>query len=430
MSFIAYHCDGRERATLAVEQVAVETIAAAVGTPFYCYSAAAITAHYAAFADAFADLGALICYALKANSTLAVVRTLAGLGAGADVVSGGELQRALAAGVPGELIVYSGVGKSRGEIETALGAGIGQFNVESVPELAAISDAAVRLGITARVALRVNPDVDARTHAMITTGRKETKFGIDLAHAREAYALAGRLPGIAPVGIAVHIGSQLLELEPFASAFAVVADLVRELRRDGHPVERIDLGGGIGIRYRDETPPAITEYAALVRRIIAPLGCRIILEPGRAIVGNAGALVTRVLYVKSGVARRFIVVDAGMNDLLRPSLYGAWHGIIPVNEPDADAHLEAADVVGPICETGDAFAVQRPMHAVGSGDLLAILSAGAYGASMASTYNARPLVPEVLVHGDRFAVIRPRVALAQVLAGEPLPDWLEDGRHG
>jgi diaminopimelate decarboxylase len=339
-------------------------------------------------------------------------------------VSEGELRRALAAGVPAARIVFSGVGKSRDEMAAALRAGIDQLNVESVEELAVLSEVATSLGVVAAVALRVNPDIDAGTHHKIATGRKENKFGIDYDHARAAYGHAAALPGLRAVGVAVHIGSQLTSLAPFRAAFKKAAQLVEALRADGHAIDRLDLGGGLGIVYRDESPPAVADYAELIGEISHGLGCRILLEPGRALVGNAGVLVTRVLSVKHGLHRRFVIVDAAMNDLIRPALYEAWHGIEPVVAPAAGARPEPFDVVGPVCETGDTFALQRPLVPPRPGDLLAIRSAGAYGAVMASTYNTRPLVPEVLVEGARWAVIRPRVEIEALLALDRIPDWL------
>ena len=419
MTLFAYR-DG----ALHAEAVPLAEIAAAVGTPFYCYSATTLETAWRAFAAAFAGQDATICYALKANSNLAVVRTLARLGAGADVVSEGELRRALAAGVPAGSIVFSGVGKSRGEMKAALEAGIFQLNVESLPELEALSEVATSLGLTADIALRVNPDVDACTHHKISTGKKENKFGIDFDHARDFYARAAALPGIRPVGLAVHIGSQLTSLEPFRHAFRKTAQLIEALRTDGHPVSRLDLGGGLGIVYRDEIPPEIADYAAVVREATHGLGLHLLLEPGRALVGNAGVLVSRVLYVKSGLHRRFVILDAAMNDLIRPSLYDAWHAIVPVAEPPAGSQVEPFDVVGPVCETGDTFASQRQLVAPKAGDLMAIRSAGAYGAVMASSYNTRPLIPEVLVSNHRFAVIRHRPSYDEMLGLDHLPPWL------
>ncbi|MEE8623567.1 MAG: diaminopimelate decarboxylase [Alphaproteobacteria bacterium] len=423
MSHFAYR-----NGELCAEEVPLARVAVEVGTPFYCYSTAAIVDHYRAFAEAFAGQPATICYALKANSNLAVVRTLAELGAGADVLSEGELKRALAAGVAPQRIVFSGVGKSRDELALALETGVLQINLESEPELEALSKIAAAKGVRAPVAVRVNPDVDAATHRKITTGRKENKFGIDLERARAVYAHAASLPGMNIVGVATHIGSQITELAPFRDAFALLAKLVEDLRADGHDIRRLDLGGGLGIRYENEAPPPPREYAAMVRDVTGALGCEIVLEPGRALVGNAGVLLTSVLYLKKGTSRTFVIVDAAMNDLMRPSIYDAYHAITPVSAPEAGAEQTVVDVVGPVCETSDIFAKDRPLSVVQSGDLLAIRSAGAYGAVMASGYNSRPLVAEVLVKGGRFAVIRPRQSIDDVLGGERMPDWLEDAR--
>lgn len=411
---------------LHAESVALPAIADAVGTPFYCYSSARLEANYRAFADAFAGQDASICFAVKANSNQAVIRTLARLGAGADVVSEGEMRRVLAAGVPADRIVFSGVGKTRSEMKAALEAGIFQFNVESLPELEALSDVATSLGVTAPVGIRVNPDVDAKTHAKISTGKKENKFGIDIDHARAAYARAAELPGIRPVAVAVHIGSQLTDLEPFRHAFERVALLVLALRSAGHDIRRVDLGGGLGIVYAAETPPVPADYAALVREVVGDLGCHITLEPGRALVGDAGILVSRVVYRKAGTGRGFLIIDAAMNDLIRPSLYNAIHPIVPVREMPEDGTVALVDVVGPVCETGDTFAtsVWLPLF-LDSGDLVAITAAGAYGAVMASTYNTRPLAPEVLVSGSDFAVVRPRPSVESMIAADRLPPWLE-----
>lgn len=419
MSGFAYR-DG----ILHAEDVALPTIAGAVGTPLYVYSSSTLTDNYQAYARAFDGQDATVCYALKANSSLAVVRTFAALGAGADVVSEGEMRIALAAGIPAERIVFSGVGKTRGELRAALEAGIHQINVESIPELETLSVIAAAMGVVAPIAIRVNPDVDARTHAKIATGKKENKFGIDWDHAREVYARAAALPGIAPLGIAVHIGSQLTDLAPFRAAYLRVADLLHALRADGIDIRRLDLGGGLGIRYRDETPPDLPSYAAMVRSITGNLGCRVTMEPGRSLVGDAGVLLARVVYVKQGLHRRFVIVDAAMNDLIRPALYEAHHPILPVAEPRTAAPREPADVVGPVCETGDTFALQRPLPPLAPDDLVAFGAAGAYGAVMASTYNSRPLVPEVLVKGDAFAVTRARPTIDDVIAAQSLPDWL------
>ena len=410
---------------LFAEEVAVPDIAARVGTPFYCYSTATLRRHYRVFAGALADMGVRVCYAVKANSNLAVIRTLARLGAGADVVSEGELRRALAAGVAPGNIVFSGVGKTRGEMAYALAAGIDQFNVESEPELEALDAVARQRGARARIALRVNPDVDALTHHKIATGRKEDKFGIDIALAPALYARAARMQGVEPVGIAVHIGSQLTSLAPFRAAFARVAALVRELRAAGHTVRRLDLGGGLGIAYRDERPPHPDDYAAVLRETTAGLDVELTVEPGRLLVGNAGILVAAVIYVKDTAARRFVVIDAAMNDLIRPALYNAEHGVVPVRCANA-AGERPADVVGPVCETGDILAKAVPLPHLSPGDLVAIETAGAYGAVMASTYNTRLPVAEVMVNGEEFCVVRPRPGYEALLSLDRMPEWLED----
>ncbi|MGE5476300.1 MAG: diaminopimelate decarboxylase [Bacteroidales bacterium] len=413
--------------TLHAEDVAVAEIAARVGTPFYCYSTATLTRHYTVFADALkkAGLDATICFALKANPNIAVVRTLADLGAGADVVSGGELLQALAAGVPANRIVFSGVGKTRHELELAVAKGIMQINVESEPELEALSQVAAERGVRMPIALRVNPDVDAGTHAKITTGKKENKFGIEWTRAHEVYKRARELPGVEPVAIACHIGSQLTEVEPFAAAFRRVRDLVAMLRADGFDIQRLDLGGGLGVPYEDETPPHPDEYARAIKDNLGDLGCRIVLEPGRLLVGNAGILVSRVIYMKEGSTRTFAIVDAAMNDLMRPALYDAHHTIEPVVLAAPGTATVPVDVVGPVCETGDTFAKQLPLPPLKAGDLVVFRTAGAYGAAMSSTYNTRPLVPEVLVNGDRFAVVRARPTYEDMLALQSLPEWLE-----
>jgi diaminopimelate decarboxylase len=411
---------------LHAEEVPVARIADAVGTPFYVYSAGSLTARYRAFAAAFAPDPPLICYAVKANSNLAVLRLLGGLGAGADVVSEGELRRALAAGMPARRIVFSGVGKTRAELDAALDAGLHQINVESVPELRRLSAVAAARGVAAPVAIRVNPDVDALTHAKIATGKKENKFGIDIDDAVEAYRLADELPGIEPVGLAVHIGSQLVEIGPFRQAFARLAELVVELRGFGYAVRRLDLGGGIGIRYHAERPLAPADYAALVRQAFAPLELELTVEPGRVLCGPAGLLVARVVYVKDGATRRFVILDAAMNDLIRPALYDAWHDIVPARLTAADAVLRPVDVVGPVCETGDTFAAERDLPPLAEDDLVAFTNAGAYGAVMSSTYNSRLLVPEVLVSGRRFAVVRRRPRYDEMLGLDAIPDWLAE----
>jgi diaminopimelate decarboxylase len=413
---------------LHAEEVPVERIAAAVGTPFYLYSATGFATLYRRFAEAFLPERPLICYAVKANSNLAVLCHFRGLGAGADVVSEGELRRALAAGVPAERIIFSGVGKTAAEMSAALAAGIHQINIESLPELRRLSEIACREGRVASVGLRVNPDVDAFTHAKISTGRKENKFGIELDEAVAAYRLAHELPGIEPVGLAVHIGSQLVDLAPYRHAFERVAELVVELRGLGLTVRRLDLGGGIGVRYRSERPLEPVSYANLVREIFGSLGLALAVEPGRVLSAPAGLLVSRVVYVKESSTRRFVIVDAAMNDLIRPALYDAWHDIVPVRLPGRGASLAPADVVGPVCETGDTFAVDRDLPPFAEDDLVAFTAAGAYGAVMATTYNSRLLVPEVLVSRDRFAVIRARPSYDALLSLDTIPQWLTD-RH-
>jgi diaminopimelate decarboxylase len=411
---------------LHAEDVAIPDIAASVGTPFYVYSTATLTRHYRLFTEALSPLPHLVCFAIKSLSNVAVLKTLGNLGAGMDVVSGGEYLRAKAAGVPGDRIVFSGVGKTREEMRLALTGGVRQFNVESEPELRALSEVATSLGLTTPITIRVNPDVDARTHEKIATGKKENKFGIPIARASEVYAEAARLPGLQVVGVDVHIGSQLTELEPFEQAYLKVADLTRRLRSEGHTISRLDLGGGLGIPYTrsNEAPPLPTDYGALIKRTVGDLGCEIEIEPGRLISGNAGILVAQVIYVKNGEGRDFLILDAAMNDLVRPSMYGAHHDIIPVAEPPVAAPTQEFDVVGPVCETGDTFAKGRDLPLVSEGDLIAFRSAGAYGAVMASEYNTRPLIPEVLVHGDHFAVIRARPSFDEILNRDSIPSWL------
>ncbi|NNL72937.1 MAG: diaminopimelate decarboxylase, partial [Silicimonas sp.] len=412
---------------LHAEDVAIPEIAAEVGTPFYVYSSATLTRHYQLFDDALADLDHMICYSMKANSNQAVLRLMASLGSGVDVVSGGEYRRAKAAGFPGERIVFSGVGKTADEMELALNGGIRQFNLESEPEMALLSGVAERLGVTAPVTVRVNPDVDARTHEKITTGKFENKFGIPISRARDVYAQAAAMPGLEVVGVDVHIGSQLTDLAPFEAAYRAVADLTRVLRDDGHDIQRLDLGGGLGIPYErsNTAPPLPLEYGEMVRRTVGDLGCEVQIEPGRLIAGNAGLLISGVIFVKSGEGRDFLILDAAMNDLIRPAMYGAWHDIVPVIEPEAGAEMHAYDVVGPVCETGDTFTRNRPLPHVSAGDLVAFRSAGAYGAVMASEYNTRPLIPEVLVHQHQFAVIRSRPAFDEIINRDTIPHWLE-----
>jgi diaminopimelate decarboxylase len=411
---------------LHAEAVNLATLADEVGTPFYCYSTATLERHYKVFAGAFADVPALVCYAMKANSNQAVIRTLAGLGAGADVVSEGELRRARAAGIPPEKIMFSGVGKTARELALAVDEGILCVNVESEPELELLSGVAVSKGRTASVSVRVNPDVDARTHAKIATGKAENKFGIPISRAREVYAHAAKLPGLKVTGVDMHIGSQITDLAPFDDAFALLTDFVRTLRADGHHIEHVDLGGGLGIPYRDDNdpPPHPDAYADVVKRATRSLDCKLIFEPGRLIVGNAGILVTRVLYLKHAEAKTFVIVDAGMNDLIRPTLYEAHHEIRPVQEPIPGAWRIVADVVGPVCETGDFLAHGRQLVEPKAGDLLAVMSAGAYGAVQAGTYNTRPLVPEVLVKEADWAVVRPRIDAEALIALDRLPGWL------
>lgn len=420
-----HHFDYRD-GVLHAEAVNLESLAQSVGTPFYCYSSATIERHYRVFADAFAGTDALVCYAMKANSNQAVLRTLARQGAGADVVSGGELKRALAAGIPPNKILFSGVGKTADELRLALSHDILSINVESEPELELLSQVAAEMGRTARISIRVNPDVDARTHAKISTGKSENKFGIPLSRAREVYARASKLLGIRVTGVDMHIGSQIIDLAPFADAFALLAEFVRTLRGDGHAISHVDFGGGLGVPYRSdiEAPPDPKAYADVVKRALAGLDCTLVFEPGRLIVGNAGILVARVLYVKQGEAKTFVIVDAAMNDLIRPTLYEAHHDIVPVREPAPGAPVALVDVVGPVCETGDYLALGRKLPQLAAGDLIAIMTAGAYGAVQAGTYNTRPLVPEVLVKGDQVAVIRPRVAVEDLIALDRPAPWL------
>ncbi len=411
---------------LHAEDVPVTEIAAEVGTPFYCYSTATLERHFRLFDEALEGTDHLVCYAMKAASNQAILKTLAALGAGMDVVSGGEYARAKAAGVPGDRIVFSGVGKTEDEIEAALTGGIRQFNVESEPEMAVISAVASRLGVEAPITIRVNPDVDAKTHAKIATGKSENKFGIPISRARDVYALAASLPGLKVVGIDVHIGSQLTQLEPFAAAYRKVAELTEVLRADGHDIKRLDLGGGLGIPYErsNTAPPLPVEYGAMVKQELGHLGCEIEIEPGRLIAGNAGIMVSKVIYVKSGEDREFLIVDGAMNDLIRPAMYEAHHDIVPVKEAEPGQEPAKYDIVGPVCETGDTFAKEREMAQLAADDLVAFRSAGAYGAVMASEYNTRPLIPEVLVHGDQFAVIRRRPSYEEMINRDSIPEWL------
>ena len=411
---------------LHAEDVDLRELADAVGTPFYCYATATLERHYRVFAEAFADVDALVCYAMKANSNQAVIATLARLGAGADVVSEGELLRARAAGIPPEKIMFSGVGKTERELALAVEQGILCVNVELEPELELLAAIGAQKGRAADISIRVNPDIDPKTHAKIATGKAENKFGIPISRAREVYARAAKLKGVRVTGVDMHIGSQITELEPFSDAFALLADFVRELRADGHVIRHVDLGGGLGIPYREdnEPPPDPSAYAAVVKRATRDLDCQLIFEPGRLIVGNAGILVTRVLYVKRGEAKTFVIVDAGMNDLVRPTLYDAHHDLRPVKEAPVGAPRLIADLVGPVCESGDFIAQDRPMTEPKAGDLVAIMSAGAYGAVQASTYNTRALVPEVLVRKGEWALVRPRVRVQELIALDRVPSWL------
>jgi diaminopimelate decarboxylase len=411
---------------LHAEAVNLDTLAEKVGTPFYCYSTATLERHYKVFASAFADVDALVCYAMKANSNQAVIKTLAKLGAGADVVSEGELKRARSAGIPADKIMFSGLGKTAHELALAVDEGILCINVESEPELDLLSQIAASKGRSAHISVRVNPDIDAKTHHKIATGKAENKFGIPISRARDVYAHAAKLPGVKVVGVDMHIGSQIVDLDPFGNAFTLLAEFVRTLRADGHTISHVDLGGGLGIPYRDdnEPPPLPDAYAEVVKRATRDLGCRLIFEPGRLIVGNAGILVTRVLFVKRGDARNFVVVDGAMNDLIRPTLYDAYHDIWPVDEPAASARRIRADVVGPVCESGDFLGKDRDMAEPKPGALLAVMTAGAYGAVQAGTYNTRPLVPEVLVNGSDWALVRPRLETDQLIALDRMPIWL------
>ncbi len=411
---------------LHAEAVDLATLAQSVGTPFYCYSSATIERHYKVFAGAFADVDALVCYAMKANSNQAVIATLATLGGGADVVSEGELRRARRAGVPADKIMFSGVGKTARELALAVDENILCVNVESEPELDLLAGIAESKGRTADISIRVNPDIDPKTHAKIATGKAENKFGIPISRARDVYAHAAKLKGVRVVGVDMHIGSQIIELDPFGDAFALLAEFVAQLRADGHSITHVDLGGGLGIPYREdnEPPPDPDAYAAIVKRATRGLGCKLIFEPGRLIVGNAGVLVTRVIYVKHGEAKTFVIVDTGMNDLVRPTLYDAHHDIRPVRESPPGAPRITADVVGPVCESGDFIALERSLVEPKGGDLLAIMTAGAYGATQASTYNSRPLIPEVLVRNGEYAVIRPRQTIDELIALDRMPPWL------
>lgn len=411
---------------LHAEDVPLPEIAATVGTPFYCYSVATLSRHYRLFDEALGWGEHLVCYAMKANSNLAVVKLMADLGAGVDVVSVGEYLKAKAAGMPGERIVFSGVGKTRDEMRVALEGGIRQFNVESEPEMEALNEVALSMGVVAPITVRVNPDVDARTHAKIATGKSENKFGIPISRAHEVYTMAADLPGVKVVGIDVHIGSQLTELEPFEQAYQKVADLTRALRAEGHEIARLDLGGGLGIPYArsNQAPPLPTDYGEMIRRVLGDLDVEIEIEPGRLIAGNAGVMVSRVIYVKEGEGRRFLILDSAMNDLIRPSMYDAFHDIVPVTEPEPGQTLSEYDVVGPVCESGDTFAKGRVLPDLKADALVAFRSAGAYGAVMSSEYNSRPMIPEVLVSGDQFDVIRARPTFDDLIKRDTIPSWL------
>ena len=415
-----------QNGVLHAEDVPLPEIAAAVGTPFYVYSTAPLLRHFTLFDEALAWGDHLVCYAMKAASNQAILKTLAQAGAGMDVVSGGEYARARAAGVPGDRIVFSGVGKTAEEIHAALTGGIRQFNVESEPEMAVLNRVAGEVGVTAPITIRVNPDVDAKTHAKIATGKSENKFGIPIARAREVYAMAGAMEHLDVIGIDVHIGSQLTELGPFELAYQKVAELTEQLRADGHDIRRLDLGGGLGIPYTrsNEAPPLPMEFGALIQRTVGHLGCEIEIEPGRLIAGNAGLMVSGVIYVKSGEGRDFLILDGAMNDLIRPAMYDAHHDIIPAVEPAPGTEQAPIDIVGPVCESGDTFAKQRMMPPVAAGELVAFRSAGAYGAVMSSEYNTRPLIPEVLVKGDQYAVIRPRPTFDEIINRDTIPSWL------
>jgi len=423
MHHFAYH-----NGTLYAEEVPLRDIASTVGTPFYCYSSSTLERHYQVFDAAFKGTDHLVCFAVKANSNLAVLATLARLGAGMDVVSEGELRRALAAGVNADKIVFSGVGKTRAEMTFALQQGIKSFNVESIPELHALSEVANSLNIEAPVSLRINPDVDAGTHEKISTGRAENKFGISYTDALEAYRLAMKLPGLAPHGVDMHIGSQITDLSPFEEAFQLLRELVENLRAEGIAINTLDLGGGLGIPYRgdNDVPPHPDEYAAMVSRVLGDLSCEFIFEPGRLIAGNAGILVGEVIYRKEAEDKNFIITDAAMNDLIRPTLYEAYHDIWPLDESHNDLPTSRADLVGPVCETGDYLARDRSLPALQAGDLFAVMSAGAYGATLSSSYNTRPLVPEVMVKGSEYTVIRPRPSYEDMLNSEVVPSWIEE----
>lgn len=419
---------GYRNGVLHCEDVSLEAIARELGTPAYVYSDATLRRHYGVLAEAFADRDVLIAYAVKANSNLGVIATLASLGAGADVVSGGELMKAMEAGVPAERIVFSGVAKTKDEMRLGLERGIYQFNVESLPELHRLSAVAQEMGKTAPIAFRVNPHVEAGGHAHISTGTPETKFGIAWHEAEQFYAEASRLPNIQPVGVAVHIGSQIMRIDPMRAAWEKVVTLTRRLRERGFAISRVDFGGGLGVPYKDgEDPDSPTIYARQAREVLGNLDVQLILEPGRLIAGNAGVLISRVEYIKERDGRTFVILDAGMNDLMRPALYGAHHEVLPVRTPAMGAPRSAVDLVGPICESTDRFAKDRPMPPLQEGDLVAFMTAGAYGATLSSQYNSRPLVAEALVRGDACVVVRRRPTFEEMIALERAPDWISSG---
>ena len=411
---------------LFAEDVSISTISKAVGTPFYLYSATSIIDNFLSLKKSLDGLENLICYAVKANSNIAILKLLSQLGAGMDVVSIGEYLRAKVAGVPGKKIVFSGVGKRRDEISQVLIGGIRQFNIESEAELNVLNEIALSLTKRTSITIRVNPDIDAKTHEKISTGKKDNKFGIPINRAREVYLKASQMLGVKVVGVDVHIGSQLTDLEPFRMAFIKVAELVNNLLKDGHEINSLDLGGGLGISYKktNDVQPSLQEYGQIIRETVGSLGCEILVEPGRFIVGNAGILVSEIIYKKFGEDREFLIVDSAMNDLIRPSLYAAYHEILPIKEPNNNSSFVCYDVVGPVCETGDTFATQRSLMKMESGELLAFMSAGAYGSVMASEYNTRPLIPEVLVKGDNFSIIRARPLVEDIIQRDIVPDWV------
>lgn len=422
-----HHFDYKD-GVMHAEGVNLQALAEDVGTPFYCYSTATLTRHYQVLDKAFEGTDHTICYAIKANSNQAVLKTLTDLGAGLDVVSEGELQRALALGISGSRIVFSGVGKTAREMSLALREGVSCFNVESEPELELLSAVATRIGQEATISLRVNPDVDAGTHEKITTGKAENKFGIPFLKAEAVYARAAELPGIKIAGVDMHIGSQITDLEPYRKSYTLMGELVERLRAAGHNISHVDLGGGLGVPYRgsNDIPPHPQEYADMVKETLGHLDCRLVMEPGRMIAGNAGILVTRVIHVKPGDEKNFIITDAAMNDLIRPTLYEAYHHIKPVKEPTATTSETTADIVGPVCETGDYLGRGMTMPEVKSGELLAIMTAGAYGAVQSGTYNTRRLIPEIMVSDTQFSVVRPRQTFEELIGLDHLASWQEN----